>query len=141
MRCTFPKVHLSKTNDWHHPLRIVPYRAIFYAPLTVTWSNFVNNTLIASIYQRVYIRLLRRDQGIVYVFLDHVTVIGARLLKDAKNRAKRHDAKGRCQSCIVSERCTFVEVSRMQFILFPCVLSWIERLFGDDVKNSCLALL
>ena len=75
MRCTFPKVHLSKIHDWHHPLRIVPYRAIIYAPfskrapMTVTWSNFVNNTLIASIYQCVYIRLLRRDQGIVDVFV------------------------------------------------------------------------
>ena len=47
--------------------------------MTVTLSNFVNNTLIAYIYQRVYILLPRRDQGL----LDKVTVIGARLLKDA----------------------------------------------------------
>ena len=54
MRLTSPKVHLSKTiHDWLRPLRIVPYRAIIYAffskrvSITVTWSNFVNNTLIA----------------------------------------------------------------------------------------------
>ena len=48
------KVHLSKTiQDWLRPLRIVSYRAIIYASfskrsqMTVTWSNFVNNTLIA----------------------------------------------------------------------------------------------
>ena len=55
MRLTSPKVLLSKTiHDWIHPLRIVPYRAIIYAffskraQMTVTWFNFVNNTLIAS---------------------------------------------------------------------------------------------
>ena len=32
VRLTTPKVHLSKTiHDWLRPLRIVPYRAIFYA--------------------------------------------------------------------------------------------------------------
>ena len=65
MQLTSPKVHLSQTiHDWHRPLRIVPYRAIIYAsfskrnPITVYVSNKqVNNTLIAYIYQRVYIRL------------------------------------------------------------------------------------
>ena len=33
----------------------------------------------------------------------------------------RHDMKGRSQSCIVLERCTFGEASRMQLILFLCV--------------------
>ena len=54
-RLTSPKLRPSKTiHDWHRPLRIVSYRAIIYAsfrkrtPMTVTWSNFVNNTLIAS---------------------------------------------------------------------------------------------
>ena len=37
--------------------------------MTITWSNLVNNTLIAYVYQRVYIRLPRRDQGIVYLFV------------------------------------------------------------------------
>ena len=68
MQLTSPKVHLSQTiHDWHRPLRIVPYRAIIYAsfikrtPMTVYVSNKqINNTLIAYIYQRVYIRLPRR---------------------------------------------------------------------------------
>ena len=55
MRIISRKVHLSKTiHDWLRPLRIVPYHAIIYtffskrAQMTVTWSNFVNNSLIAS---------------------------------------------------------------------------------------------
>ena len=65
MQCTSPKVHLSRTiHDWHRPLRIVTYRAIIYAsfskraPMTVTWSNFVNSTLIAYIYKSVCIYTL-----------------------------------------------------------------------------------
>ena len=55
MRLSSPKVHLSKTiHDWLRLLRIALYRAIIYAffskraKMTVTWSNFVNNTLISS---------------------------------------------------------------------------------------------
>ena len=65
MQLTSQKVHLSQTiHDWHRSLRIVTYRAIIYAPfskstqMTVTVSNKqVKHTLIAYIYQRVYIRL------------------------------------------------------------------------------------
>ena len=127
MRLTSKKVHLSKTiHDWHCPLRILPYRAIIYAsfskraPMTFTWSNFVNNTLIAYIYmyQRVYIRLPRRDQGIVYLFVGpRYRHWGAFAKRCINNRTKRRE---RCQSCIVLERWTFGEVSRMQFILFLC---------------------
>ena len=128
MRCTSPNVHLSKIiHDWRRPLRIVTYRAIIYAsfskraPMTVTWSNFVNNTLIAYIYQRVYTRMPRRNQGtcIVYLFVGprnrHWGTFAKRCIN---NRAMR---RGQCQSCIVLERCTFGEVHRMQFILFLCV--------------------
>ena len=38
------------------------------------------------------------------------------------NRTIRHDMKGRNQSCIVLERCTFGEVSRMRFILISIPL-------------------
>ena len=98
MQLTSPKVHLSQTiHDWHRPLRIVPYRAIIYAsfskrtPMTVYVSNKqVNNTLIAYIYQRVYIRLPRR-----YLFVGHVNRHwGAFAKRCINNRTIRHDAKG-----------------------------------------------
>ena len=86
MRLTSPKMHLSKKiHDWHRPLRIVPYRAIIYAsfskraPMTVTWSNFVNNTLIAS--RQAYIGPRNRHWG---AFPE----------KCIKNRTIRHDMKG-----------------------------------------------
>ena len=97
MQLTSPKVHLSQTiHDWHRPLRIVPYRAIIYAsfskrtPMTVYVSNKqVNNTLIAYIYQRVYIRLSRR-----YLFVGHVNRHwGAFAKRCINNRTIRHDAK------------------------------------------------
>ena len=80
MQLTSHKVHLSLTiHDWHRPLRIVPYRAIIYAsfskrtPMTVYVSNKqVNNTLIAYIYQREYLRLPTR-----YLFVGHVNLWGS----------------------------------------------------------------
>ena len=98
MQLTSPKVHLSQTiHDWHRPLRIVPCCAIIYAsfskrtPMTVYVSNKqVNNTLIAYIYQRVYIRLPRR-----YLFVGHVNRHwGAFAKRCINNRTIRHDAKG-----------------------------------------------
>ena len=79
------------------PLRIVPYRAIIYAsfskrtPMTVYVANKeVHNTLIAYIYQRVYIRLPRR-----YLFVGHVNRHwGAFAKRCINNRTIRHDAKG-----------------------------------------------
>ena len=71
--------------------------------MTVTWSNFVNNTE-------------PRDRH-----------LGAFAEKCINNRTIR---RGRSQSCIVSERCAFGKVSRMQSVF----LSRMERLFGDDVK-------
>ena len=94
VRLTSPKVHLSKTiHNWHRPLRIVPYCAIIYAsfskraPMTVTWSNFVNNTLIASrrsictlcsqarrLSQQVR-QLLRWDLGVIPVIVYHSNAV------------------------------------------------------------------
>ena len=52
--------------------------------MTVTWSNFVNNTLIAYIYISIYLKASLDVIKILFTcLLDHVTVIGARLLKDA----------------------------------------------------------
>ena len=100
----FPKGVFPKTiHDWHRPLRIAPYRAIIYASfskraqMTVTLSNFVNNTLSAYIYQRVYIRLPRRDQGtcIVYLFVGaRNRHWGAFAKRCINNRTIPHDAKG-----------------------------------------------
>ena len=93
-------------------------------------------TLIAYIYQRVYIRLPRR-----YLIVGHVNRHwGAFAKRCINNRTIRHDARGRCQSCIAWERCTFGEVSCMQVIPFLCVLSWMERFLGTMSKNSCPAL-
>ena len=73
------------------------------------------------IYQRVYIRLPRCDQGIVHKIGPRNRHWGAFAKRCINNRTIRHDAKGKCQSCIVLERCTFGEVSRMLFILFLLV--------------------
>ena len=52
--------------------------------MTVTLSNFVNNILIAYIYQRIYIYACLDAIKVLFTcLLDKVTVIGARLLKDA----------------------------------------------------------
>ena len=137
MQLTSPKVHLSQTkHDWHHPLGIVPNRVIINASfnkrtsMTVYVSNKqVNNTLIAYIYQRVYIRLPRR-----YLFVGHVNrQWGAFAKRCINNRTMR---RGWCQSCIVWERCTFGEVSCMQVIPFLCVFILDGALFGDDVKKN-----
>ena len=49
--------------------------------------------------------------------------------------------RGRCQSCIVWERCTFGEVSCMQVIPFLCVFILDGAIFGDGVKKFVSALL
>ena len=150
MRRTSSKVNLSKTiHNWRHPLRIVPYLAIIYAsfskraPMTVTWSNFVNNTLSAYIYQRVYIyACLDAIKVLFSCLLDHETVIGARLLKDALIIARYGTMRrGRYQSCIVLERCTFGEVSRMQFILFLCVFISDESLIWRRCQKFVSGLI
>ena len=65
------------------------------------------------------------DQGIVYKIGPGNCHWSAFAEKCINNRTIRHDTKGWSQSCIVSERCTFWEVSRMQFILFLCFyLGW-----------------
>ena len=142
MRLTSSEVHLSKPiHNWLRHLSFVPYRAIIYAffskraPMTVTWSNFVNNTLYLD---RLYACLDAINVNKIGPRNRHWGAFAERCID---NRTIRQDTQGRCQSCIVLERCTFGEVSRMRFILFLCVLSRIEGLFGDDVKNSCLALL
>ena len=66
---------------------------------------------------------------------------GAFAEKRMNNRTIRHDTKGRSQSCIVFERCTFWEVSRMQFILFLCVFISDGALIWGRCQNLCPALL
>ena len=91
MQLTSPKVHLSQTiHDWHHPPRIVPYRAIIYAyfstrtPMTVAVSNTqVKHTLIAYIYQRVHLSIL------FTCLLDKAIVIGVHLLKVDTTRRRK----------------------------------------------------
>ena len=49
--------------------------------------------------------------------------------------------RGRRQSCIVWERCTFGEVSCMQVIPFLCVFIFDGAFLGTMSKNSCPAFL
>ena len=69
--------------------------------MTVYESNKQVSSMQAYIYTLIYIGY----QGIVYLFVGHV-------------------------SCIVWERCTFGEVSCMQVILSSVFLSWMERFLG-----------
>ena len=85
------------------------------ATMTVLWSNFVNNILIAY-------TLPTRDQGIAYKIGPRNRHWGAFAEQCINDCTIRHDTKGRCKSCIVLEWCTFGEVSCMQFILFLCAL-------------------
>ena len=135
MQLTSPKVHLSQTiHDWHRPFRIVPYRAIMYAsfskrtPMTVYVSNKqVNNTLIAYIYQRVYIRLPRR-----YLFVGHVyRHWGAFAKRCINNRTIRHDAKGAVPIvyCLRKMHLLGREVACRLFHS-SAFLSWMERFLG-----------
>ena len=145
MQLTSPKVHLSQTiHDWHRPLRIVPYRAIIYAsfskrtPMTVYVSNKqVNNTLIAYIYQRVYTRLPRR-----YLFVGQVNRHwGAFATRCINNRTIRHDAKGAVPIvyCLRKMLLWGSKLHSCYSISLRFYLGW--SVFGDDVKNSCPALL
>ena len=102
----------------------MPSRSIIYAsfskraPMTVRWSNKqVNNTLVASRQAYIYTLIYISDQGIVHKSGPRNRHWGAFAKRCINNRTRR----GRCQSCIVLERCTFGEVHRMQFILFLCV--------------------
>ena len=146
MQLTSPKVHLSQTiHDWYRPLRIVPYRAIIYAsfskrtPMTVYVSNKqVNKTLIAYIYQRVYIRLPRR-----YLFVGHVNRHwGAFAKRYINNRTIRHNAKG-AVSIVHCLRKMHLWGSKLHagYISFLCVFILDGALFGDDVKKFVSGLI
>ena len=134
-------MHLSKTiHRLAPPRRIVSYRAIIYAffskraPMTVTWTNFVNNTLIAYTVYAIKVNINTK--------VDHVTVIGVRLMKGALIIARYGTIRrGWHQSCIVLERCSFGEVSSMRFILFLCVSSRMERLFGGRCRKFVSGLI
>ena len=121
-RLTSPKVHFSKTiHDRHRPFLIVR----LFMHLSANSPKWRLRGPILYTIRWSPIRSPRRDQGIVYKIGPHNRHWDAFAEICINNRTIRHDTKGVCQLCIVLERCTFGEVSRLRFILFLCVyLGW-----------------
>ena len=106
--------------------------------MTVYVSNKqVNNTLIAYIYQRVYIRLHRR-----YLFVGHVNRHwGAFAKRCINNRTIRHDAKGAVPIVYCLRKMHLWGSKLYAGYSIPLRFILDVALFRDDVKNSCLVLL
>ena len=144
MQITSPKVHLSQTiHDWHRPLRTVPYRAIIYAsfskrtPMTVYVSNKQVSSMQTYTFLYIHADIYRRSRYCLPVCWTGKPSLGCVCIKIARYGTTR---KGRCQSCIVWERCTFGEVSCMQVIPFLCVFTLDGALLVPAITYHCNAV-
>ena len=99
--------------------------------MTVYVSNKqVNNTLIAYIYQRVYIRLPRR-----YLFVGHVNRHwGAFAKRCINNRTIRHDAKGAVPIVYCLRKMHLWGSKLFAGYSIPLRFIFDGALFGDDIK-------
>ena len=97
----------------------------------------VNNTLIAYIYQRVYIRLPRQ-----YLFVGHVNRHWGSFAKRCiNNRTIRHDAKGAVPIVYCLSKMHLLESKLHTGYPFLCVFILDGALFGDDVKKFVSGLV
>ena len=107
------------------------------------WRFYVSNKQVSSRQAYIYTLIYIGDQGIVYLFVGHVNRHSCAFAKRCiNNRTIRHDAKGRCQSCIVLRKMHLwgSKLHAGYSIPLRFYLGW-SAFWRRCQKNSCPALL